>query len=69
MSLFKQEPSLADLQERDETLDTKLSIAQKQAAIRELEERGGRGFWKSFSSNGQKSGIDFGRVINWIKTH
>ena len=67
MGLFKQEQSLSELQERDERLETEVSIAKQEAMIRELKRRGQD--WKQFSDNGKKSGINMGRVWQWFKSH
>jgi len=64
---FVSKPSLSELQERDEYKEVELSLAKKSAMIRELENRGGD--WKQHSENGKKSGINFGSVWHWIKTH
>lgn len=66
---FGGEKSLTELEEADDRLDTELSIAKKRAMIRQLEERGGQGSWRAFSSNGKKSGLDFGAIWRWLKTH
>ncbi len=66
---FKSKPSLAELQDKDEYLSTKLSIREKEAAIKELEQRMGKGSWKIFSSDGTKGGISWQRVYNWLKGH
>jgi hypothetical protein len=67
--LFGRTKSLTELEEDDDRLDTELSIAQKRAAIRRLEEQSGQGSWKAFSSNGKKGGIDWGAVGRWLRTH
>jgi uncharacterized lipoprotein YehR (DUF1307 family) len=69
MPLFKSRPTLQELQEQDEYLTTEVSVKKKQAAIKALEQRMGKGSWKIFSNNGKKSGISFDRIKNWLKTH
>ncbi len=69
MSIFKSEPSLSELQERDDFLTTKLSVTRKQALINELEGKAGKGSWKLFSDNQKKSGINFKAVWNWLRSH
>ena len=69
MSLFKPKPTLSELQEEDDYKTTELSVARKQALIDELEGKNGKGSWKLFSDNGKKSGINFKKVWNWLKTH
>ncbi len=69
MSFLKSEPTLAELQEKDDYLTTKLSVTRKQALINELEGKAGKGSWKLFSDNGKKSGISFSKVLAWLKNH
>lgn len=67
MGLFKAKPTLSELQEEDDYLTTKLSVKRKMALIDELEGKGQR--WQDFSENKKKSGINFSRVMAWLKTH
>jgi hypothetical protein len=69
MGIFKAEPTLTELQDEDETLETKVSIARKRRAIRELEGKYGKGWQKDFSDNGKRSGINWMRVFAWLKAH
>ena len=62
---FKTEPSLEELQEREERTTLQLSIAQKEAMIKKLEMQGKQ--WQHFSSNGKKSGISFEKVRAWLR--
>lgn len=62
---FKQEPTLAELQERDERVSLELSIAQKQALIKQVEAKGKQ--WQQFSNNGKKSGLDFNKIRAWLR--
>jgi PAB1-binding protein PBP1 len=54
------EPSLEELQQREERKSLELSIQQKQTLIKELEARGRK--WEQFSVNGKKSGINFEKI-------
>ena len=56
--MFHQEKSLAELEEEDEALDTKLSLTRKKAMIKEAERQLGKGGWRMFSDNNKMSGID-----------
>jgi hypothetical protein len=70
MGLFKEEKSLSQLQEQDEHLDVQLSVARKRALLNELKEKSGSSsFWKLFSDNGSQSGLNFSRIIQYLKTH
>lgn len=69
MGLFKSKPSLTELQEQDEYLTAEVSVRKKQAMIKQLERRMGKGSWKIFSSDGTHKGISFERIRNWLKTH
>jgi hypothetical protein len=66
---FKSKPSLEELQQRDEYASVELSLAKKKALIKELEARGGRDKWKEMSDDGTKKGINFSRIIAWLKSH
>ena len=59
------EPTLEELQDREERRTVELSIKEKEALIAELEYRGKR--WQEFSRNGQKSGISWEKVKAFIK--
>ena len=67
--MFKRPQSLAELQEEDERLDTELSVAQKKAVIKQLDDKMGKGSWKIFSDNGKMSGLNWHRVLNWLKSN
>lgn len=69
MGMFTHHKTLEELQEEDENLSTQLSIEKKNATIRELKNKYGSGYVKAFSDNGKSSGLDFSRIINWLKTH
>lgn len=73
---FKKEKSLDELQEEDDRLSQELSILKKQQeaakirqAMRQLDERGGKGFWRKFSDNGGKSGFSVGKALSWLRSH
>lgn len=60
--------SLADLQEEDEMLESEISVARKRAMLKELDRRGGRGFWRKFSDNEKLSGMNWRRALNWLRS-
>lgn len=62
---FKQEPTLAELQEKEERVSLQLSIAQKEALIKKVEMQGKQ--WQQFSSNGKKSGVNFDKIRAWLR--
>lgn len=66
---FKSKPSLEELQQRDEYASVELSLAKKKALIKELEARGGRDKWKEMSDDGTKKGIQWNKIVSWLKTH
>lgn len=66
---FGGEKTLTELEESDDRLDTEVSIAKKRAMIKQLDERGGQGSWRAFSSNGRKSGISWSSVWAWLRKH
>ncbi len=66
---FKTKPSLSELEEETEYLKSKRELLEERATIRQLEERLGKGSWRTFSSNGKRSGLNFESVRNWLKTH
>ena len=45
------------------------SLAKKKALIKELEARGGKDKWKEMSDDGTKKGLNFSRIIAWLKSH
>ena len=69
MSMFKRHKTLAELQEEDEYLDTEVSVTRKKAMIKALNARMGKGSWRLFSDNGKKSGLNWGRIKNWLKSN
>lgn len=64
---FKHKPTLEELQEKNEYAEEELSFEKKQALIRELKMRGGD--WRLMSDNGKKNGINFSKIIAWLKSH
>jgi len=66
---FKHKPSIEELRKRNEYKDEELSLAKKDAMMRELAQKGGKDKWKEMSDNGKKSGINFSRIIAWLKSH
>jgi len=69
MGLFEHRRSLEEMQEEDEQLTSEVSIAKKRALIRELKLKYGSGYAKAFSDNGKASGMNFGRIVQWLKSH
>jgi hypothetical protein len=64
-NLFKSEPTLEELQEKDERESLQLSIAQKEAMIKQLEAKGRQ--WQHFSANGKKSGISWDKIRAFLR--
>jgi len=67
MSMFRRPKTLAELQEEDERLDTEVSVARKKAMIRQAERQAGKGSWRMFSDNGRASGINWQRMMAWLR--
>jgi hypothetical protein len=68
-SFLKSKPSLEELQRRDEYAEVELSLAKKKALIKELEARSYQGKWKEMSDDGTKKGINFSKILAWLKSH
>jgi hypothetical protein len=66
---FKKKPTMEELQQRNEYADQELSLKRKQALMRELEQQGGKDKWKEMSSDGTKKGINFSKILQWLKSH
>ena len=66
---FKPKPSIEELRKRNEYKDEELSLAKKDAMMRELKQKGGKEKWKEMSDDGTKKGINWSRIIAWLKTH
>ena len=64
-NLFKSEPSIEELQQREERKNLELSIQQKQTLINELEARGKK--WQEFSSTGTKVGINWDKIKAFVR--
>ena len=62
---FATEPTLEDLQEREERINLQLSISQKEALIKKVEAEGRR--WEQFSTDGTKRGIDYQKIMSWLR--
>jgi monomeric isocitrate dehydrogenase len=62
---LQRKKSMEELEEENEYMDVQLSIAQKKAAIRQLQAKGGQ--ISDFKEKGK--GINFKKIIEWIKTH
>jgi len=62
---FVEEPTLEELQDREERKTLQLSIAQKDALIKKLEAEGRK--WQEFSTDGTKKGISYERVMAWLR--
>lgn len=62
---FQGEPSLEELQRRQEIKTVELDIKQKEVLIKELEARGRK--WEQFSVDGTKKGIDFSKIMAFIR--
>ena len=62
---FRTEPTIEELQEREERSTLQLSIAQKEALIRKVEAEGKQ--WQHFSNNGKKSGIQWEKIKAWLR--
>ena len=69
MGLFGHKKSLDELQEQDEHLTTEVSIAEKRALIRKMNQEYGQNAVRDFSDNGKASGFNVSRAIQWLKTH
>lgn len=69
MGLFERRKSLEELQEQDERLTNEVSIAEKRALIRKMNQEYGQNAVRDFSDNGKASGFNVGRAIQWLKHH
>jgi len=66
---FKPKPSIEELRKRNEYADEELSLAKKKAMMKELAQKGGKEKWKEMSDDGTKKGINFSRIMQWLRTH
>lgn len=62
---FHEEPSLEELQEREERRTLQLSIAQKDTLIKKLEAEGRK--WQEFSASGKKDDNTYMRIMQWLR--
>jgi hypothetical protein len=62
---FKTEPTLEQLQDKEERLSIQVSIAEKESMIKKLEAQNKR--WQEFSNNGKKSGINFDKIRAFLR--
>ena len=62
---FQSESSIEELQQRDERYSLELSIAEKQALIKELEAKGRK--WDEFSTTGTKAGINWDKIKAFLR--
>ncbi len=69
MGLLKADKSLAEMEEEIEYAKTKKELLQESVAIRQLEEKMGKGSWKLFSSDGTRKGFSLQKAWTWLKTH
>ena len=63
---FAQHKSLEELEEENEEQELKLSIAQKKALIKKLEQHGGN---PSDFKKSKGKGFSFSAITNWLRTH
>lgn len=73
---FHKEKTLDELQEEDDRLSQEVSVEKKRQelqrikmAMKQVDERGGKGMWKKFSSNGKTSGLSLGSMVSWLRNH
>ncbi len=66
---FKSEPSLSDLEEKEQFLDQKRKVKEEELAIKQLNDKLGEGKWKLFSSDKSRKGFNLKAALNWLKTH
>ena len=69
MGLFKKDASLEEMEEEHSLLKERRSMLEEKVAIKQLEERLGKGGWKLFSTNGKMSGFSPRNALNWLKSH
>lgn len=62
---FQGEPSMEELQQRDERYSLELSIAEKQALIKELEAK--RRKWEQFATDGTKKTISWDKIRAFLR--
>ena len=57
------------MEDEEDRLDAEISIVRKRQYLAELNKRGGQGFWKRFSSDGTKQGLNFKSIAEWLKNN
>lgn len=66
---FKSEPSLSELEEKEQFLDQKRKVKEEELAIKQLNDKLGQGKWKLFSSDGSRKNFSLSKAISWLKSH
>ena len=76
MGLFKKEASLEEMEEEYERKNEQLravktdrEILEQKVAMKQLNDRLGKGGWKAFSSNGKLNGFSLKSAMSWLKSH
>ncbi len=69
MPLFGSEKSLSDIEQETEVAKSKRELLEEKVAIRQLEERLGKGGWRLFSNNGKRSGFSLSKAKQWLTDH
>jgi len=59
MGILSEDKNIEELEEENHKQGLKLSIARKRSLIAEANKKHGSGWWKLFSSDGSKSGINW----------
>jgi hypothetical protein len=62
---FKEQPSVEELRQQEESLILQQSIAEKKMMIQKLEAEGKH--WSEFSTNGKTSGINWEKIRAFIR--
>ena len=62
---FATQPSIEEMQEREERDNFEMNHAKAQALIAKLDAEHKR--WQDFSPNGKKSGVNWDSVRAWLK--
>ena len=68
LDFLKPKKSLEELEEEIEYSKTKRELLQEQAAIKEIEQRMGKGSWKMFSSDGSRQRFSLSKALNWLRS-
>lgn len=64
---FMPQKSLSELEEEEEYTKQRRRVLEEKVAIKQLNDRLGKGSWRHFSSNGKRSGFQISSAINWLK--